>query len=96
MSYPFYRCVLVKKTRKPHRCIWCGEGITEGRPAKKMAGMSEGDFWSGYMHVGCEKAADKVADEWGSWEADQNYARGRTDDDRSMPPEFSDEVETGT
>ena len=84
----FYSEQWVKKTRKQHRCLWCGEMIPAGSTACHSSGIWEGDFWSAYFHPECAAARDAVCVEYGEWEADGDYARGRRDDDRALPPEF--------
>jgi hypothetical protein len=84
----FHKSKRVEKTRKPHRCFWCGDMTEVGLPSLREVGQWEGDFWSGYMHVECGMARDAVLKEYGEWSAKGQYARGRTDDDRDKPPEF--------
>lgn len=41
------------RTRKMHRCEWCGEMIAEGDVADYRAYKYEGDFNTDYMHEEC-------------------------------------------
>lgn len=84
----FHKTTAIKKTRKAHRCCWCGQAIDTSSAAVRHAGRTDGDVWSDYMHVECDMAADAVAKRYGEWDAGDNYARGRTDDDTTKPPEF--------
>lgn len=47
----------ILRTRKPHRCGWCGEPIPAGSPAVRGAGVTDGEFWSSYEHPECYRAA---------------------------------------
>jgi hypothetical protein len=88
MSYQFYSSYKVKKTRRDHKCEWCGERILMGSPAQRASGLFE-DFWSGVFHCECYHAsqhAEFVDEGWMPHE----QARGRTDDDRSLSPEFDE------
>lgn len=41
----------VKATRKAHQCADCGREIPVGSPARVIAVLIDGEFWSGYQHV---------------------------------------------
>lgn len=84
----FHKSTHIKSTRKYHRCCWCGQLIDKGSIAIKHAVRYEGDFWSGRMHVECDMARAEVSRRYGEWYADESWARGRTDDDTTKPPEF--------
>ncbi len=43
------------KTRKPHRCEWCGKPIEVGETATYSCGKFDGYFYDRYAHPGCEK-----------------------------------------
>jgi hypothetical protein len=58
------------------------------RPCRSV-GKFEGDFWHGYLHPECCAARDAVSAENGEWSANGEYARGRRDDDRDKPAEYS-------
>jgi hypothetical protein len=88
MSYPFSSDRKINRTRKPHRCIWCSQIIEAGSAAFYYAGVWEGDFCCGHFHPECNKAASAVCEKEGFWEASGDYARGRTDDDTTQPPQF--------
>lgn len=77
----------INKTRKVHRCIWCGSRIEAGSAAWYGSGYWE-DFWHGHMHPECAAAKDEVGRQCGEWEANGEYARGRCDDDASRMPQF--------
>ena len=92
----FYSFRDVKAIRKIQRCEWCGEIIPAGSPARHSATVFEGDFQSGYKHMECAKAFGSMSrKQWeavaweGSWEP-ETFARGRKDDDRSLPPLFDE------
>jgi hypothetical protein len=82
----------IKKTRKPHSCLWCDKRIETGSAAYHASGVFEGDFWSGHHHPECAAAIDSQ-----TWQERQDgyspgeCARGRTDDDRESGPAFSAE-----
>ena len=63
------------KARKDHPCFWCGEKINAGAECNYSAGIFEGDFYSGWMHLECENALGK-SDRDGYEE--QGYKRGKT------------------
>lgn len=85
----FYSSSWVKKTRKRHVCGWCGKFIEAGSAAERSSGITD-DFWSMICHPECAAAQDalpydELCDGW----FPGDYARGRTDDDTTQPPEFS-------
>lgn len=41
----------VKATRKPHQCTDCGGEILVGSPARTIAALIDGEFWSAYRHA---------------------------------------------
>jgi len=43
-------------TRKPRRCVWCGEPIEKGERAVYITGKIDGDFFAVYMHPECHHA----------------------------------------
>jgi hypothetical protein len=45
------------KTRKQHRCNWCGRQIPAGAQALAVAGKYE-DFYYYHAHPGCEELID--------------------------------------
>lgn len=57
-----------RKARKPHRCIWCGQGILVGERYTHRRGVFEGDLQSDDWHPECEKAADDERRADGAWE----------------------------
>lgn len=89
----FYSDRWVNKTRKPHRCGWCWTMIEMGARAHYAAGITiDGDFWNGYTHPECEAAIDWLVRNTDDLEEGYNPgdgARGRRDNDRTKPPEFS-------
>lgn len=42
--------------RKPHLCVWCGEGIGAGEKAHYSSGVHYGEFHSNYWHPECRAA----------------------------------------
>lgn len=52
-----YQALSSKKvrTRKPHSCEWCGEGIAEGDVADYRVYKWQGDFHADYMHEECTR-----------------------------------------
>jgi hypothetical protein len=42
------------KTRMPHRCEWCGEGIEAGTFVFHYKGKFDSDWQDWYMHSECE------------------------------------------
>ncbi|MCC7374284.1 MAG: hypothetical protein IT581_06495 [Verrucomicrobiales bacterium] len=83
---------LVNRTRKPHRCDWCGEWIPEHHQMVRASGRHE-DFWTAKLHPECWRAEQVFwltkADLDDGW-APGDAARGRTDDDREAGREFTD------
>jgi hypothetical protein len=85
----FYSEKWIKKTRKPHRCIWCDEMIPAGSTTCYSSGTWHGDFYANHLHPECAAARDANLAENGEWESGGDYARGRQDDKRELPPEFA-------
>ena len=52
MSAPFYS-VTKPKARKYYKCHLCNRDIIPGEQHEKVAGVTDGDFWSMRMHFGC-------------------------------------------
>jgi hypothetical protein len=46
------------KAAKPHKCIECNGGIYKGEHYYRLAGVWEGDFWSGCQCVECKVLRD--------------------------------------
>lgn len=84
---------VVKKTRKPHVCAYCGKTIPKGTPhIIKESGFLMGDFWKRYS---CRACQPYISEFWGwqgceseSLEADfdefmreNHYQEWVTDDD---------------
>lgn len=90
----FTRTTPVRKTRKPHRCAWCGELIPAGSQAVSFASHGwDWDFSSGHMHPECNRACEATIDrEREPVELTGDRIRGRTDDWQG-PPEFSTSLE---
>jgi hypothetical protein len=42
------------KTRKPHRCEWCGQRIEVGANAYHYKGMYDGEWQDWRMHEECQ------------------------------------------
>ena len=84
---------LIARTRKPHRCVWCGEPIEAGSRARFCSGVYEGYFYSDDYHPECSHAWQSVAREW-DYEFDPwRQARGRTDDNADAGSMFTPEGE---
>jgi len=83
----FCRQTPVARTRKPHRCSWCDESIPAGSAAVSGSGQWEGDFWHGYEHPECYRAAqyewfylDEEYPEPGTMQRGQCLEKGDTSD----------------
>lgn len=46
----------VRKARKPHKCIWCGEQIAIGTKYRHERSTWEGDFHAQDWHPECDEA----------------------------------------
>ena len=46
----------LQRTKKPHRCDWCGELIEAGFPAHYRAYRYNGEFLQSYQHLECYTA----------------------------------------
>jgi hypothetical protein len=67
----------VNKTRKAHRCIWCGMAIEVGQAAHSSAWIYEGDFQHGHFHPECWVAlsrSDYVEEGWAEGEQPRGVA----------------------
>lgn len=86
----FYNSRWVRSTRKPRLCRWCGERIAAGSVAHYSAGIrnDSGELWSGYNHPECAAAVANTDNDGEDFE-EHAHARGRCDDERKLPPEFS-------
>lgn len=83
----FHREKWIKATRKLHTCWWCGQNIEAGL-------CIEGDgIFTGHAHPEFQAALDSKSwhDDWPDGIEEHAYARGRIDDDRKAPPQFSTE-----
>jgi hypothetical protein len=51
-------CITSKtvKTRKPHRCWWCGEAIEVGSSVGLETGIDDGQWFRSYWHPECSAA----------------------------------------
>ena len=76
MSYEHIRDV-VRKAKKPHRCVWCGEEIRPGEKYHDRAYRFDGYFQSDKMHPECLDACGKSDDIGDGFEAYQQF-RGKT------------------
>lgn len=52
MSTPFYS-VTKPRARKHYPCYLCNKRIPTGEQHEKVAGLTDGDFWSTRMHFSC-------------------------------------------
>jgi len=86
----FNRELVVKKTRKVHRCSWCESRIEAGESAIYFANHTcDYDFSAGYMHHECNHALKAAWDDnacGGTIELG-GYARGSTQEHGE--PEFN-------
>jgi hypothetical protein len=88
MSYPFHSERIIKRSRRERKCDWCGEKIPVFSRLYAFAGFHE-DFYNGYLHPECRFArmnADCPDEGFYPFE----YARGRIDDFRGLPPQFNE------
>lgn len=60
----------VKRTRKPFRCVWCGEMIDAGQPCDVLIGLTEDcEIASNRYHPECYAALQTLPrEEWDSWD----------------------------
>lgn len=56
-SFTYLSQYHVKKTRKKHRCCWCGETIDKASKAWVNNYTDAGDFHSDYWHVECDQGS---------------------------------------
>lgn len=55
----------IKKSRKPHKCTWCREGIERGSPYIRWRSKNYSDDpLAARMHPECEKAMHEWNDEF--------------------------------
>lgn len=87
----FYSSRWIEKTRKVHHCLWCDKRIEPGSRAFYAAGMGcEGEFWDGHHHPECKEAIDNSKEDfYTEGYGPGEHARGRLDDEFSLPPQFS-------
>ena len=79
----------VKKTQRPHSCVWCSQRVEKGGRAIYRSYLFDGEFQYDYLHPECYSALNHTEDIENGWDAG-GFARGRTDDDTSAPPEFDE------
>ena len=61
MGWAFCNKRRIKKTRKPHNCIFCGRVIPAGTPnIYNLVGLFEGDFQNAYACHWCEDHQDRL------------------------------------
>lgn len=64
MSWEFCDVKTIKKTRKPHKCVFCERIIPAGSPnIKYWRGLFEDEFISSYACHWCEKHEAKLCDD---------------------------------
>lgn len=58
VEYTVLRRGFVKRTRKPHKCTYCGTEIPAGQSAYTVTVLGEGRVFTDYRHVAadCESA----------------------------------------
>jgi hypothetical protein len=67
MSWAFCNTRNIKKTRKPHRCIFCGRTIPEGTEnVYNWSGLFEGNFQNSYSCHWCEEHQSRLIDDYDS------------------------------
>ena len=76
MSYEHIRDD-IRKARKTHRCVWCGEEIKPGEKYHDRAYTFEGDFRADKMHLECMKACGE-SDDIGDGFEEYQQIRGKT------------------
>ncbi|AHF89534.1 hypothetical protein OPIT5_03960 [Opitutaceae bacterium TAV5] len=79
----------IAKTRRVHRCRWCGKRIEIGSAAVSVAGKWEGDFFHDYQHPECWRAENQYVRDEGGCEVelpDEAQPRGATTD------QYGDEI----
>jgi hypothetical protein len=65
VSWAFCTTKHVKKTRKPHRCEFCGRIIPAGTlNILNWAGLYDGDFQNSYACHWCEEHQSQLVDDW--------------------------------
>ena len=65
MGWAFCEEKHIKKTRKPHKCVFCGRTIPAGSPnIYNWAGLYEGDFQNSYACNWCEDHESRLVDTW--------------------------------
>lgn len=57
-----------RKARKPHRCIWCGQGIAAGDQYHHVRGVMDGDMQVDDWHPECRTTAADECGTDGEWE----------------------------
>lgn len=58
------------KSKKKHRCVFCGQGIAVNESYIRSTGVYEGDFYSHASHPECEKQFQEDAKKDGDYEID--------------------------
>ena len=61
----FHNETEIKKTRKAHRCAFCGTTIAQGSPAIRWSGKWDGDFFSEIGHPDCVAMWTAAYADWG-------------------------------
>jgi hypothetical protein len=56
MSHQNFEAKVIR-TRKAHRCIWCGEDIAKGDECVVATGLFDGEFYCNRFHPECDGAA---------------------------------------
>lgn len=51
----FHKDREIKKTRKPHKCFFCGGRIETGSPAVYFSGVYDGEFYDGHFDKTCDE-----------------------------------------
>ena len=65
MGWAFCKEKHIKKTRKSHKCVFCGRTIPAGSPnIYNWAGLYEGVFQNSYACNWCEDHESRLVDTW--------------------------------
>lgn len=80
------------KTRKDHRCVWCGELIPKGSTVKFNSGRHLDSMYSQHWHDECiEPCKEHCKEGFGDGFDPHEHHRGsreiRYGDDLALPPE---------
>ena len=73
----FTCCTTITKSRKPHRCHWCGERIEVGESYIRIAGVWSGDFGVSSWHPECDEVFKALTwQETSEWDLQDGFDPG--------------------